>query len=454
MAIRAPRGTLAAAVTALLTLTASTLLLLVAGVRPAFADATVDTAAAALRDSPVYSAPSADPGLSADEVSRLTDQVRAAGTPIWVAVLPASVLDAYGGDWRQVIRALQAGVGADGTFALVAGRSFHAGNNTGLDVSGLADSAVSSNRGGTAYDVVSTFVASMADSYGSGAGGTAPGGGSTGSGAGTLLVVGGLAVAGVAGVAVLARRSTRRAAERAAANLAEVRPAFEEDVTRLGEDIEAIDLDIDAAATTDRMRQQYAEGLNAYDAAKAALDRATTTMDLQPVGQSLEQGRYALACVRALQAGQPEPERRAPCFFNPQHGPSVRDVAWAPPGGAARDVPVCQECADRLASGTEVDAKTVSVGGQAMPYWNAGPQYAGYAGGYYHGFGGMLPGLLLGTVLGSSMGGMGGMGGWGYGGGPWSGGGGDLGGGGGGGGWSFGGGDFGGGGGGDSGGGF
>ena len=67
-----------------------------------------------------------------------------------------------------------------------------------------------------------------------------------------------------------------------------------------------------------------------------------------PSSASLEEGRFELACVRALQAGEPSPERRAPCFFNPQHGPSVQDVTWAPDGGAPREVPVCADCAARL----------------------------------------------------------------------------------------------------------
>ena len=82
-------------------------------------------------------------------------------------------------------------------------------------------------------------------------------------------------------------------------------------------------------------RQSYAAALNAYDSAKAALDRATTTLGLHDVSAALEDGRYQLACVRALQAGDPLPERRAPCFFNPQHGPSVQDASWTPPGGRA-----------------------------------------------------------------------------------------------------------------------
>jgi hypothetical protein len=222
-----------------------------------------------------------------------------------------------------------------------------------------------------------------------------------------VLVVGGL------WLLLYLRRSAQVARERATANLTEVRPAFEEDVTRLGEELEAFDLDVDAPSTSDQMRGLYTRALDAYDAAKASLERAVTTMDLQPVTAALEDGRYNLSAVLALQAGQPVPQRRAPCFFNPQHGPSVKDVKWAPSGGSRRDVPVCADCADRLARGDQVDVKTVSVGRTRMPYWDAGPEYAPYAGGYYGGFGSMLPGMLVGTILGSSMGMGGGYGDWG-----------------------------------------
>ena len=35
------------------------------------------------------------------------------------------------------------------------------------------------------------------------------------------------------------------------------------------------------------------------------------------------------------------PGATPPCFFDPRHGPSVRDVEWAPSDGAVRTVPAC-----------------------------------------------------------------------------------------------------------------
>jgi hypothetical protein len=425
------------------------------------ADSVVDQAASSLvPNSCVYNDSSAERALTSDAVSQLQDLCNNAGTPLWFVVAPQSTLDAYGGDRSAVLRDLLAH-GPHGTYGVVVGNSFIGGSNTVQGTGAVATQALAQHASDGTYAVLSAFGQGVEQLVGSGGlagtGGAGSGSGSSGSGGsgfgGGLLLVGGLVVAGVGGLALLSRRSSKRAAERAAANLAEVRPAYEEDVTRLGEDIEALDLDVDAATTTDQMRQLYTSALDAYDAAKTRLDSARTTMDLQPVTSSLEEGRYDLVAVRALLAGQPLPERRPPCFFNPQHGPSVEDVTWTPQGGSPREVPVCADCSARLARGEPVDAKTVSVYGQQTPYWNAGPQYAEYAGGYYGGFGSVLPGILVGTILGSSIGWGGGWGGGYYG--PYDGGGGFGGGGDGGSGgdWSFGGGDFGGGGGGDFGGG-
>ncbi|HEY5032829.1 MAG TPA: hypothetical protein VIJ54_10165, partial [Actinomycetes bacterium] len=393
---------------------------------PASADSVVDAAVAALQQSPVYNSPAASPRMTDSETAQLTSEIQAGSTPIYVAVLPASVLASYNNDPTQVIEAIQKGLGANGTFAVVAGRNLKVGNNQGnTEVAALADQAVAQNQGGSVYSVLSTFVTlveNAASGSGSGSGGSGSGtSGSGGSSNGSLVPILGVLVVGAGGIALLARRSSSQARQRAAATLAEVRPAFEEDVTKLGEDIKALDLDIDSPKTTDEMRQHYAAALNAYDKSKATLEAATNTLGLHPVSGALEEGHFELACVTALQAGQPLPERRAPCFFNPQHGPSVQDVTWTPPGGTAREVPACADCASRVARGVDVDAKTVNVGGQQTPYWNAGPQYVGYAGGYYGGFGSILPGLLIGTLLGSSLGGhgygYGGFGGFGGGGG-------------------------------------
>jgi hypothetical protein len=152
-----------------------------------------------------------------------------------------------------------------------------------------------------------------------------------------------------------------------------------------------------------------------------------------------------MASAKARLAGEEPPERRPPCFFDPRHGPSVRDVEWAPPGGELRPVPACAADALRVEEGEEPESREVLAGGRRTPYWNAGPAYGPWAGGFYGATAGaLLPMLFVGSMLGSGFG-WGDEGGGGdddfdgFGGGDFGGGGGDFGGG------DFGGGDFGGG---------
>src|SRR3954467_14567518 len=233
-------------------------------------------------------------------------------------------------------------------------------------------------------------------------------------GAVVVLLVLVLLVAGGVGAIIFV---SRRRKQRKAKELAELKDSVYEDATRLGEDISALNLNVMDPNLDPAARDDYQRAMDSYDRAKAAAEGARRPEDMRQVTTALEDGRYYMTAVRARLNGDPVPERRAPCFFNPQHGPSVQDVSWAPPGGAPRSVPACADDAQRVLSGQDPDARMVSVGGYRRPYWDAGPAYAPYAGGYYSGFGGgdMLSGILIGTALGSMFGG-GFGGGWGGGG--------------------------------------
>ncbi len=284
---------------------------------------------------------------------------------------------------------------------------------------------------------------------------------SSGGGGGVLIGILVLALVGGLGIFWYSRKKKRDREAQEARELAAVKQTVEEDVTKFGEEITALDLDVKVSDNQAQTQTDWQQALDAYERAKNELAAVKRTDELRGVTTALEEGRYALACVKARVNNEALPERRAPCFFNPQHGPSVRDVLWAPPNGAPRDVPACAADAQRVEQGFDPHMREVMVDGQRRPYWDAGPAYAPYASGYYGGFGGgdLMTGMLIGTMLGSSFGGFGhGWGGGGYdagyaagaesaGGGDWGGGGGDFGGGGDwGGGGDFGGGDFGGGG--------
>ena len=186
----------------------------------------------------------------------------------------------------------------------------------------------------------------------------------------------------------------------------EVRSAAQDDLVTLGDEIRALDIDIQMPTVTPEAKQRYDQAVQAYERASQTFDRAKRPEDLAPVGETLEEGRFAMACSRALLEGRPAPERRPPCFFDPRHGPSTEDVDWAPPGGAPRPVPACGADAVRIRDGFSPHGRQVLVEGRPTDYWNAPKHFGPYAGGFFNGFGGggLLPGLLIGSVLGAGLG--------------------------------------------------
>lgn len=186
----------------------------------------------------------------------------------------------------------------------------------------------------------------------------------------------------------------------------EVRSSAQDDLVGLGEDIRALDVDIEMPGVPPEAKQRYEQALQAYQRASEIFDRARAPEDLASVSETLEEGRFAMACAKALMEGRPAPERRPPCFFDPRHGPSTEEVEWAPPGGAPRAVPACAADAVRIKDGFAPHGRQVSVNGRPTDYWNAPRHYGPWAGGYFNGFGGggLLGGLLLGSALGAGLG--------------------------------------------------
>jgi hypothetical protein len=186
-----------------------------------------------------------------------------------------------------------------------------------------------------------------------------------------------------------------------------LRRTLDEDITVLGEELQRLDIDVAGVGLDEGARSDYQRALDAYEAAKASAERIRVPEDSRHVVEILDDGRYAIACVRARVAGEPLPTRRAACFFDPRHGQSVTDVTWAPPGGAPRDVPACALDAERVRAGADPATRQVMVGPQRMPYYSAGPAFAPMAMGYFGSFG-LMQGLFMGTMMGSMFGGFGG----------------------------------------------
>lgn len=209
-------------------------------------------------------------------------------------------------------------------------------------------------------------------------------------------------------VVFIASSSNRRQLERqrrevAEEELAGVRRLADEDVTTFGEQLQQLDIELAGRELDDGMRQDYQRALDDYEAAKQSLAAVRSPDQVSQVSAILGDGQYAVACVRARAANQALPQRRPPCFFNPQHGPSVRDVTWRPDGGAPRDVPACALDAERVEQGADPDARKVMVGAQRVPYWQAGSSYAPWTAGYF-GASGLMTGLFMGTMMGAAFG--------------------------------------------------
>src|SRR4029079_11813476 len=206
------------------------------------------------------------------------------------------------------------------------------------------------------------------------------GGGDDGGGVavGAIVLVGASARGG--GALLLSRRR-RRARE--AEGFEEARRNARDDLVALGDDIRALDLDVQMPDADPEVRSDYEHAVQRYTEADERWEVARRPTDLAPVAEALEEGRWAMASANARRAGEEPPERRPPCFFDPRHGPSTRDVLWSPPYGQPREVPACEADALRVEVGEDPEAREVVWGGQRVPYWQARPPYAPHAGGLF-----------------------------------------------------------------------
>jgi hypothetical protein len=355
---------------------------------PARADTKTANAIAGLKHSKVYKDPEGSATISPSDVDRLNAAIGDA--PIYLMIMPLA--PSY--EQRPFMQAVINGVHQKGTYAATFGES--SGYATSDTIKGAWPLFQSSMRGASSpVNGLLAFVANVKKA----------GGGTSHAGlVGGLVVLGLVIVVGL-GLFLLVRTRRRRQQEQDAAALAQLRTTVDEDITAFGEELDRIGFDPSAPTVSQEMRQDYTNALNSYDKAKSAIAAARRPADVQAVTAALEEGRFALATLAARTEGRALPERRPPCFFDPRHGPSVEDVNWTPPGGMSRPVPACAADATRIKDGLDPMTRTVAVGGEQRPYWDAGPTYAPWAGGYFGGYGGggLLPGLLVGTMLGSML---------------------------------------------------
>jgi hypothetical protein len=199
-----------------------------------------------------------------------------------------------------------------------------------------------------------------------------------------VLILLALVLVAVAGQAV--RRSLRIRRElslQAADHLRLSRKAADEDITAFGEELTELHFETLTTELDEDLRRDYQQALDAYERAKELVRSAAAPEGVRSVTSTLEDGRFAQACLLARRDGDQLPERRPPCFFNPNHGPARTDVMWAPPGGVEREIPVCLMCSHRLEENLAPEIRLVRLGNRRVPWFMSGPAYESYALGYY-----------------------------------------------------------------------
>ena len=180
-------------------------------------------------------------------------------------------------------------------------------------------------------------------------------------------------------------RSSRADRRVRAEQLDGVRRLADEDVTVFGEQLQRLGNEVGERELDNDTRHDYQVALDAYERAKWDAPRLREIEEISSLVDTLAAGRYALACVQARMVGEPVPELRVPCFFNPQHGPSVRTVQWTSARTGTRMVPACTRCATQVAAREKPEVRTVQIGDRRVPYWEAGSLFHPYSRGYFPG---------------------------------------------------------------------
>jgi hypothetical protein len=194
---------------------------------------------------------------------------------------------------------------------------------------------------------------------------------------------------------------TRQRRSRSRANFREVRAISEEDVVALSADLAALDATMAALdATSDQARVELAAARESFETANERLAQSSKPEDLAQVSSALEAARFWMTSARSRVEGHGGLRRRAPCFFDTRHGPSVNDVGWIPADAAPRPVPACAACMRQVNDNVQPPARLVRAGGELLPFYSAPPHFESWFGGY---FGGAAHGLVQGFPLGRAL---------------------------------------------------
>src|SRR5262245_33758208 len=164
-----------------------------------------------------------------------------------------------------------------------------------------------------------------------------------------------------------------------------LRVCLDHDVDALETDLRRLEHSLGSRYHDPEIRRDYDLVESSIASARQSISELDNPVDAYSITETLAEGRYASACVQARIDDVPLPERRMPCFFNPQHGPSGADVPWMAYDSTEVEVPACGTDAGRIAAGERPDIREIWTGWRQVPYWSAGSSFLGYSTGYFAG---------------------------------------------------------------------
>jgi hypothetical protein len=345
----------------------------------------IDEAANAARGRSVYVHPGTKL-LTRAEARMLEGQIEEeARGPLYIAILPAAARREAGGTATGVVLELNRRTittNPPAVHAVLVGNQFRAVNRD-IPAGDLATDAFEAHRADGVFAVLSDFVRRVGEARAAPAQPVEAPRGDDGSNLWLLAVL--AAIAAAVGCRVFRRRRRR------ASDLAEVKATAKEDLVALADDISELDAEVDRHPEA---KEAYVQAMEAYQRADDAFDRARSPRDISRVTSALADAGFEMETAKALLADRPSPERRPPCFFDPRHGLSVRDVSWASPRGTIR-VPACAADAARVEAGETPEARQVLVRGERRPFWDS-DSHQPWAAGF---FGGAAAGVFVGSAL-------------------------------------------------------